>query len=41
MADKTTMKAVVFDGPKKVSIQDRPIPKCECLCYWITTMLDI
>lgn len=26
--DKTTMKAVVFDGPHKVSIQDRPIPKC-------------
>lgn len=28
MADKKTMKAVVFDGPHKVSIQDRPIPKC-------------
>ena len=24
---KDTMKAVVFDGPYKVSIQDRPIPK--------------
>lgn len=27
----TTMKAVVFDGPHKVSIQDRPVPKCEYL----------
>ncbi|RFU27007.1 hypothetical protein B7463_g9329, partial [Scytalidium lignicola] len=26
---KTTMKAVVFDGPLKVSVQDRPIPKLE------------
>lgn len=25
----TTMKAVVFDGPHKVSVQDRPIPKRE------------
>ena len=24
---KDTMKAVVFDGPHKVSIQERPIPK--------------
>lgn len=24
---KSTMKAVVFDGPHKVSIQDRPIPR--------------
>lgn len=24
-----TMKAVVFDGPHKVSIQDRPVPKRE------------
>lgn len=34
MAEKptaTTMKAVVFDGPHKVSIQDRPVPKCEYL----------
>ncbi|KAJ6785883.1 hypothetical protein PWT90_05459 [Aphanocladium album] len=23
----TTMKAVVFDGPRKVSIQDRPVPR--------------
>lgn len=23
------MKAVVFDGPHKVSIQDRPVPKCK------------
>lgn len=23
----TTMKAVVFDGPGKVSIQDRPVPQ--------------
>lgn len=23
------MKAVVFDGPHKVSIQDRPVPKRE------------
>lgn len=23
------MKAVVFEGPKKVSVQDRPIPECE------------
>lgn len=22
-----TMKAVIFDGPHKVSIQDRPVPK--------------
>lgn len=22
-----TMKAVVFDGPGKVSVQDRPVPK--------------
>lgn len=28
MAEQTTMKAVVFDGPRKVSIQDRPVPKC-------------
>ncbi|CAI6097381.1 unnamed protein product [Clonostachys chloroleuca] len=27
MADKQTMKAVVFDGLRKVSVQDRPIPK--------------
>jgi hypothetical protein len=24
-----TMKAVVFDGPHKVSVQDRPVPKRE------------
>ncbi|KAK3322272.1 chaperonin 10-like protein [Apodospora peruviana] len=24
--NKTTMKAVVFEGPRKVSVQDRPIP---------------
>jgi len=29
MASPTTMKAVVFDGPHKVSVQDRPIPKRE------------
>lgn len=28
MAQKT-MKAVVFDGPHKVSVQDRPVPKRE------------
>lgn len=28
MAGKT-MKAVVFDGPHKVSIQDRPVPVCK------------
>lgn len=27
----TTMKAVVFDGPRQVSIQDRPVPKRECI----------
>ena len=26
MANQKTMKAVVFDGPYKVSIQDRPVP---------------
>lgn len=26
MAQKT-MKAVVFDGPHKVSVQDRPVPQ--------------
>lgn len=26
---KETMRAVVFDGPKKVSLQDRPIPKIQ------------
>jgi len=26
---KSTMKAVIFDGPGKVSIQERPIPKIE------------
>lgn len=26
---QNTMKAVVFDGPHKVSIQDRPVPKRE------------
>lgn len=25
----TTMKAVIFDGPGKVSVQDRPIPKIQ------------
>ncbi|KAF3770053.1 hypothetical protein M406DRAFT_343984 [Cryphonectria parasitica EP155] len=29
MAEKTTMKAVVFDGPYKVSIQERPVPKLQ------------
>ncbi|VUC27746.1 unnamed protein product [Clonostachys rosea] len=29
MADKQTMKAVVFDGLRKVSVQDRPIPKVQ------------
>ncbi|KAK0753487.1 chaperonin 10-like protein [Schizothecium vesticola] len=29
MASPTTMKAVVFDGPHKVSVQDRPIPKLQ------------
>lgn len=29
MAEQTTMKAVVFDGPRKVSVQDRPVPSCE------------
>ena len=28
MAEKT-MKAVIFDGPHKVSVQDRPVPKRE------------
>lgn len=26
---QSTMKAVVFDGPHKVSVQDRPVPKRE------------
>ena len=26
---KTTMKAVVFKGPLKVEIEDRPIPKVQ------------
>ena len=26
---KDTMKAVVFKGPKKVVIEDRPIPKIQ------------
>ncbi|KAK1751921.1 alcohol dehydrogenase GroES-like domain-containing protein [Echria macrotheca] len=26
MSSQTTMKAVIFDGPHKVSVQDRPIP---------------
>jgi hypothetical protein len=29
MANKESMKAVIFDGPFKVSVQDRPIPKCK------------
>lgn len=24
-----TMKAVVFDGPHKISVQDRPVPKIQ------------
>lgn len=24
-----TMKAVVFQGPKKVSVEDRPVPQSE------------
>lgn len=27
MAQPKMMKAVVFDGPRKVSIQERPIPE--------------
>jgi len=27
MAKPKTMKAVVFDGPYKVSVQDRPVPQ--------------
>lgn len=26
---QNTMKAVIFDGPHKVSVQDRPVPKRE------------
>lgn len=26
---ENTMKAVIFDGPHKVSVQDRPVPKRE------------
>lgn len=26
---KATMKAVVFDGPHKVSLQDRPVPEVQ------------
>lgn len=29
MSASKTMKAVVFDGPYSVSLQDRPIPHCE------------
>lgn len=28
MANAKTMKAVVFEGPYKVSVQNRPIPTC-------------
>lgn len=26
---KGTMKAVVFDGPNKVSVRDRPVPRIQ------------
>jgi threonine dehydrogenase-like Zn-dependent dehydrogenase len=29
MANKDTMKAVVFHGPYKVAVEDRPIPKIQ------------
>lgn len=29
MAIKDTMKAVVFHGPKKVAVEERPIPKIQ------------
>ncbi len=29
MADLKTMKAVVFDGPRNVSVRDRPVPQGE------------
>lgn len=28
MSLPTTMKAVIFDGPYNVSVQDRPVPQC-------------
>jgi hypothetical protein len=30
MALPTTMNAVIFDGPGKVSLQQRPVPKSMC-----------
>jgi hypothetical protein len=27
MSAQKTMKAVVFDGPYKISVQDRPVPQ--------------
>lgn len=29
MATKDTMKAVVFHGPYKVALEDRPVPKIQ------------
>lgn len=29
MATKDTMKAVVFHGPKKVALEERPVPKIQ------------
>jgi hypothetical protein len=39
MSLPATMKAVVFDGPYKVSVQQRPVPKSEIVCLLVITFV--